>query len=227
MIEMMISPEAYYEFQLKGKDAAAIKTAIRSLKRDISRLKNVMEHPDYQPTIMPKEDTRIWCDRLNLERAKEALRELGEEYTPTKAEFKALQFDESIPEISSISLEIGGYFSGYQIYKLTVAENAIQRSVEGMLHHPIDEQTGQSNLGDLEDLSVEDFREALADLHIGEWRKRYDTERFGFGVLDGTQWELKIEYNGARKTLEFFGSNAYPYNFEQVKDLFGVDSSFF
>ena len=48
---MMIGPEAYYEENLKGKTAEQIMTAIRSLKRDINRLKRVIEHPEYQCAI--------------------------------------------------------------------------------------------------------------------------------------------------------------------------------
>lgn len=72
---MMISPEGYYEAYLKGKNVAQIMTAIRGLKNEIGHLKNIMEHPDYgdRPIIYPSESTRLWCTRLYLERAKEAL----------------------------------------------------------------------------------------------------------------------------------------------------------
>lgn len=44
---MMISPESYYEMNLKGKTAEQIMSAIRGLKNEIGHLKNVMEHPNY------------------------------------------------------------------------------------------------------------------------------------------------------------------------------------
>ena len=44
---MMISPETYYEMNLKGKTAEQIMSAIRGLKNEIGHLKNLMEHPDY------------------------------------------------------------------------------------------------------------------------------------------------------------------------------------
>ncbi len=43
---MMISPEVYYEEQLKGKTKEQIISAIRGLKQEIGRLKNIMESPD-------------------------------------------------------------------------------------------------------------------------------------------------------------------------------------
>jgi len=51
----MISPEWYYEENLKGKTAKEIMTAIRGLKKQIGHLKNVMEHPEYINTICPSE----------------------------------------------------------------------------------------------------------------------------------------------------------------------------
>ena len=63
---MMISPEGYYEMNLKGKSEKEIRSAIRGLKNEIGRLKNIMEHPEYgsEPLIHPTEDVRIWCTRM-------------------------------------------------------------------------------------------------------------------------------------------------------------------
>ena len=67
------------------------------------------------------------------------------------------------------------------------------------------------------------FLAALKTLHIGEWRRRYSTERFGYEVCDGTQWELEFEYNNGHKPVRFNGDNSYPYNFGKFKKLFGID----
>ena len=37
----------------------------------------------------------------------------------------------------------------------------------------------------------DDFLDELSRLYIGEWRSSYNPERFGYVVLDGTQWELE------------------------------------
>lgn len=51
------------------------------------------------------------------------------------------------------------------------------------------------------------FLEAFSALHIGEWRRRYSTDRFGYMVLDGTQWELKFEYSNGHKQVNFDVNN--------------------
>lgn len=66
---------------------------------------------------------------------------------------------------------------------------------------------------------------ALSELHIGEWRRRYSTERFGYYVLDGTHWSLEFEYNNGRKSTRFSGDNSYPYNFDKLELLFGIEKS--
>ena len=86
---MMICPETFYEYNLKGKTVDQIMTVIRSLKQQIGKLKNTMEHPDYVSMICPSESTQLWCTRLYLERAKEALVEAGGTYIPSQAELKA------------------------------------------------------------------------------------------------------------------------------------------
>ena len=61
----------------------------------------------------------------------------------------------------------------------------------------------------------------MRELHIGEWRTDYDVSRFGYIVLDGTQWTLEITYSGSRKPVSFTGSNSYPYNFSELLELLG------
>ena len=103
---MMISPEGYYEMNLKGKSEKEIRSAIRGLKNEIGHLKNTMEHPEYgsAPLIHPTEDVRIWCTRMYLERAKQALIEMGATYAPSQAELIAQQFQENIDYIKKLGL---------------------------------------------------------------------------------------------------------------------------
>ena len=82
---MMIDPEGFYECEIRGKDREGILRVICRLKREMAKLKRTMEHPEYgnAPILQPSEATRLWCTRLYLERAKEALEEAG--FRPTQA----------------------------------------------------------------------------------------------------------------------------------------------
>ena len=216
---MMISPETFYEMNLKGKKADQIMTVIRGLKQEIGRLKNVVEHPDYVCLIKPSERTRISCSQDYLERAKQALVEVGGTYIPSAAEKKEIEFNENIQYINKVEFCIGGYFGGYETKTYTIDGNKVHTHTE---HSLILEP---SNIGDfeIEEIDKDYLFEMLQRLHIGGWRKNYNTRRFGYMVCDGTQWDLKIYFSNNHKPVKIYGDNAYPYNFNQLLELFEVE----
>ena len=217
---MMISPEGFYESELKGKDHEVILRVISRLKRKIAALKRTMEHPNYgtEAITMPSESTRLWCTRLYLERAKEALAEVGAPYEPTAAGLRVMDFDANIGNISKITLNIGGYISGNRTYTVRLDEQ-LHFWVEDMF---MPTPTNFDIPADYP-MTKEAFLVSFAELHVGEWRKYYSPERFGYVVLDGTQWELTIEYSNGRKAFTSGGSNSYPYNFQKLTELFGIE----
>ena len=217
---MMIGPEGYYEEKLKGKSAAQIMTAIRSLKREMNRLKDIIEHPEYQCMIHPSDETQLWCFRLYLARAKEALAEQGEVYKITKNEQKALDFATNIPNISKINFHIGGFFGPNTDVSVDIdqAVHIYINEIESPITFPSE---------DYEEYTKKGFFDSLKDLHIGEWSKHYDLKKYDMYVLDGTQWELIIEYNNGRKPFKSGGDNAYPYNFNRFLELLGLDEELY
>lgn len=218
---MMISPESYYDEYLKGKTKEQVKIAIRGLKQEIGRLKNSMESPGCGAELIvhPREDTRLHWTREYLERAKQAYAEAGGTYTLSKSEEKADNFDTNIDAICKITFSIGGYFGGYRSFIVELANGLkaytkLWDNEEPLLLFGDDNE---------ESFTKETFIVALKDLHIGEWRRRYSTERFGYTVLDGTQWDLEFEYSNGHKPVRFDGDNSYPYNFDEFQMLFGID----
>lgn len=51
----------------------------------------------------------------------------------------------------------------------------------------------------------------------------YDPRRFGYEVLNGTQWELEIFFSDGHKPMKICGSNSYPYNFNKFLELLGIE----
>ena len=218
---MMISPESYYEEYLKGKTKEEIMTAILGLKQEIGHLKNSMEKPyDGMKTVIhPSEDTCIYWSREYLDIAKQAYVEAGGTYTLSKSEEKAADFDANIESISKITFNIGGYFGGYRNYIVELTD-------EFKAYTKLWEDKEPLSLWDEyneEPFTKDTFIDALKELHIGEWRRRYSTERFGYVVCDGTQWELEYEYNNGHRPVRFNGDNSFPYNFDKFQMLFGID----
>ena len=220
---MMISPEVYHEEQLKGKTIEQIMRVIRGLKQEIGHLKNMMESPDYAQefVIHPSEGVRLDCTREYLEKAKQAYAEVGGTYSMSKAEEKAAGFEQNMNSIFKITFGIGGFFGGYRSYVVEISDNLkaytkLWEDEESLILFDNENE---------EPFTKDAFLAALADLHIGEWRRRYTTQRFGYTVCDGTQWELKFEYNNGHKPVIFDGDNSYPYNFDKFQMLFGIDET--
>ena len=215
---MMISPEVFYETELKGKTAPQIMNTIQALKQEIELLKAAMERPGYAPTMSPSEDVRLACTREYLDRARRAYAEVGGVYTPFGDEVRAAEFNANIPYISKVEFSIGGFFDGYEIRTYTVEGNEAQMEIE---HSVLSKSTnnggvraGRANKAYL--------CAALADLHVGEWRKHYTARHFGVNILDGTQWTLKIYFTSGYGPVEISGDNAYPYNFGSLLKLFQI-----
>ncbi len=218
---MMISPEGYYEEILKGKTEKEIQSTIRGLKNEIGHLKNIMEHPNYgnAPLIHPSEDVQICCNRMYLERAKQALLEMGVVYSPSQVEIKAQQFQDNIDYIKQIRFVHGGHFSGYWTYTISIDEEHIHYDVE---HTFLEKPSNLPNTADYP-MSKADFLEGLRALYIGEWLPKYSSARFGIWVMDGKDWSLEFEYSNGVKTARYSGMNSCPYNFEKFMELCGVN----
>lgn len=213
---MMISTEGYYNMELAGKTAEKIAVKIRGLKRTISQLKHTMEQPDYAPTMCPTEEVRLSCTRDYLARAIEAYTAAGGKYILSKAELRAAEFDNDVEYITTITFSIGGFFGGYETRTLTVSDNDVYMDLSLSLA-PISEGEPTPEWFD----KKEEFIAAFRNLHIEEWKHNYNNPY----VLDGTQWEMKIEFGNGRKAILFCGSNAYPYNFGKLCDLVGYEKA--
>lgn len=212
---MMISPEAYYEMELKGKSQQEILKAIRSLKREIGSLKKELEEHCLEPKVMmmPSPLTRIKCSRDYLEVAKRAYAEAGGIYEPTKAEQKDEAFNESLKYMKRFVFDYGGFFSGYEKRTYTISDEKVLFDLEHSIH------LKPSNLPICEPFTREEFIESIAALHIGEWKKSYINHM----VLDGTQWCIDIEYADDHKPVHIDGSNAFPYNFDDLLEFLEIE----
>ena len=205
----------YYEMELKGKSQQEILKEIRSLKREINKLKKLIEEYDPSPDafIMPDGLTRIKCNRGYLKKAIQAYEDVGGKYILTKQEQRTQSFDLALEDLQRLKFSIGGFFGGYETRTYTVTGEKVMLDVENtIIEKP-------SNLSVYYPFTKAEFIEGLRNLHIGEWKRDYMNPY----VLDGTQWNLEIQYNGDRKPIRISGSNAYPYNFDDLTEFLGVD----
>ena len=209
---MMISPETYYEMNLKGKSQEEIMKKIRSLKIQIRQLKRSIENTDVMAfEVFPSRLTRLKCDRDYLERAIRAYEEAGGEYVRSKAEQKDHDFNEALDSMSKLVFTIGGFFCGHETRTFTISDDQVLVDVEKTMISMDKEEYGPYR--------KEEFISGIKALHIGEWKRTYND----LLVMDGTQWELDIYYNNGRRPTKISGSNAYPYNFDDLKEFLEVE----
>ncbi|MDO4198677.1 MAG: hypothetical protein Q4D13_06795 [Erysipelotrichaceae bacterium] len=213
---MMISPEGFYELELKGKSVKEIRRVIRDLKRTIKENKDILENSDVIPEkvmVHPGPSVMISLSRDYLEIAIKALMENGEEYKPTKSELRDMEFNNNIEYIDKISYTYGNFF-----FPETVsAELVDDKFVLNYRKHIRDEDRCIEEVYDSIDRT--DFMEGLKKLHLGEWKKRYTSEiQYIDDMID---WTLEISYSNGLKNEVFKGDgHMEPYNFDELMELF-------
>ena len=220
---MLVSPDYYCKENLKGKSAKQIMSAIRGMKNKMGHLKNIMEHPNYNDEYhtCPSEATILSWTRECLEIAKEALVEAGGVYKPSQAEIRAEEVQDNLHSISKIIFSIGGYFGGDETRTVLIDSNKPNVCITHSLGFSPEEQQEDFPFP----IDKDEFLDELSRLHIGEWRRSYYPERFGYTVLDGTQWELEIHFSNNTKPFISYGSNSFPYNFNEFQELLLIDTS--
>lgn len=215
---MLISPEYYYEENLKGKTVQEIQSKIRGLKSKITRLKRKMENADdfEQNLPGPSLATQLTYTRQYLEKAKQALVEAGGSYKPSQAEQKADLFDSSLHYISKIIFSVGAYTSdNYEKRIVTFDENHLYMASSSSFYVSLDDVERIKDYP----CGKDEFLYQLKALHIGEWNLSYSNPF----VLDGTHWNLEIHFSNEHKEVRIWGSNTYPYNFKDFCNLMGIE----
>lgn len=215
---MMIDPETYYEENLKGKTAEQILKKIRGLKNEIGHLNNIVEHPEYEVKMLPDERTKIWCEKLYLDRAKEAYEEAGEIYRLSNSEKRAKEFEENVPFIEKIVLKEESFIDGFLTVICSVINDKVKVEIDKSASYLKPEPIAVTNC-----FEKTDFMRWLKEIRIGEWKKYYNANRFEEVILDGTEWELVIFYSNGIKPFKAKGYESYPYNFDKLKELLCED----
>lgn len=209
----MISPEMYVETEIKGKSKEEMLKKIRGVKQEIGRLRNKLENIDFEDIIIePSPATWLKVYKDYLRYAIKEYEAAGGEYQMSNKEKKAAAFDADIENIVSVELTYGGFFGGTEQRKVYFDGDDIKY-----------ERKFYNGAGDYNeilflDMDKKSFLEELANIHIGEWKHEYDDP----DTLDGTQWELVLEYSNRRRR-SYWGSNAYPYNFRELLELMEME----
>lgn len=219
---MMIAPATYVEMELAGRNREQAIKEVKSLWKEIRRLKKIIEEePDSEEMmICPMPDVRVSVYRDYIEAAREYFKDKGWEYEPEREEIADKALNDRLPDIQSVVVEYGGYFGGTEIRTITFEGEKILVEKEYMLRIPSPEELQEDPVDESRGMDKAEFLEALADFHLGEWEKEYED----LNVLDGTQWSVVIKFSSG-KAFKSNGSNRFPYNFNGFLDLVGISES--
>ncbi len=216
---MMIDPETYYEMYLKGKSPEQLLTEIRSLRREIARLRRELEDPSFEESgLMPGSRAVLETDREYLERAVRAYEDAGGVYVPTAAEKRSRKIDEALDKLESATFFKGHYFGGYTTRRCTIkGDKAVFETARPWTQsqfEPEEERWTKDGRW-----TKDEFIDSLRRLHLGEWKCSYIDST----ILDGEEWEFTLKFKSGRRQLNISGINAYPYNFDRLVELFGME----
>jgi len=99
--------------------------------------------------------------------------------------------------LEKLEFEIGGFHQGHE--RIMLKDNQIF-------------YINDRFIGNLEptkivtDNEVGEFLKTCDEIKLWSWKKKY----FDQGVMDGTQWKLKIKKSGKLRGRNISGSNSYP-----------------
>lgn len=219
---MMIAPATYVEMELAGKSREQAIEEVKSLWKEIRRLKKIIEEePDSEEMmICPMPDVRVSVYRDYIEAAREYFKDKGWEYEPEREEIADKALNDRLQDIQSIVIEYGGYFGGTEKRTITFEGEKILVEKEYTLRILSPEELQQNQAEEFHDMEKAEFLEEFADLHLGEWKKEYED----LSVLDGTQWSVVIKFSSG-KAFKSYGSNRFPYNFSGFLDLVRISES--
>ena len=213
---MMMGPGSYIAEHIQGKTLEEANREVKRLRMEIRRLKSTLEDESQPEGVMvhPSPEVRISVYRDYIEAARAYFEEQGWEYEPSKEEIKDQEFNESLDQLERIEVRYGGYLSRIISLTINFEGDEIKADRIDMPH---------INLEDLikiyfENVTREELLDEIRELHMGEWKRRYDNS----DVLDGIQWSVRFLYDDGRE-CKYYGSNKYPYNFGRFLDVMEIE----
>ena len=189
---------------------------IRRLKREKNRLIALLEDPEsmMDDTEADAALARIPSIRKRIAALQKRPARSGAAPRPTRADRRAARIGDAISRLTSAELFISGYPTGRRRYFAEIGD-----TVEVRMQSAADE--ADSSTVTLT-YTREEFLDGVRALAPWDWRSRYiEDDPTG----EGMTWEAVLHFAG-RVPLVIYGDNGFPYNFDDLLDLFGANTPF-
>lgn len=189
-------------------------TAIRHSNKILESLKTVAEAYER--------------DKVTLKRIKEKNKELKHlikmyekefgDYPYSRSELKQIDFNNRLEFLHKLTFSTSGYLIGHNTKTFTVFDDYVEIEYDSLFTHNPEE------LEPFDSIEKSQFISDLKSLNLGEWKKTYSL--IGLIAMDGVEWELELEYTDGSKKTRITGSNAYPYNYDELLKVLGMEDQY-
>lgn len=204
-----MSSEEYTAAYFKNRSEEEIENDIKRLKSEIRKLIQTYDNPEAGMELMFDDYRSLIKDSLeNYGKAVDAYRQKGGEYNPTKEEQKVLDFDDAIDHLKTVTFETWGAWQVRETVTCTVNRKTVKVITDAYPRY--EEPYTKEKFS----IPKEKFFTILKNLHMGMWLRRYYNEN----IIDGGKWQLRLTFTD-RRPREYSGSNHYPWNFEELRNL--------
>lgn len=211
-----------YRKILSEKDDNELQKIIEDLREKVSQHRNLLEHPNFYPDDVKNSDEYRVLTKFTdfLEIAKEEYTSRGKNLIPTEDESQTNDFNSRLDNIYRLIFRTGGHFLGFSEYVAEVVNNQVKIYFSDPKYIIENQQEEEICKGKFDRESLITY---LRGMDLGNWLDEYDSSKFGLYIMDGLQWSLDIHFNDGSEPFKSSGSNAYPYNFFKLKELFDIN----
>ena len=214
---MMISPESYVEFHLKGKSKEEVFESIEDLRNEIKELKKALDKKDPEDfMVCPSPGVRYSVSLDYLDAARKYVESQGWEYIPLEEEIKIDKFNERISFINKIEYSFTVFMHGTEKRTICYGGDKIlaSREFEGTFIHNHKEDWESWYDG----MEWRDLLDTILEYRLYDRPTQYENE----DVLDGYCWTLKFKFVDGSKDLVFDGMNEFPDSMLDLLDAIGL-----
>ena len=203
----------YYEDRLDTDNLFQLESEIERAKREIKKLKKIIEAPDYCLGRCPSEDVFLSMEQGVLHQAKEKYISLGGVYFKDLEELREEEVVNNLNNLVKIELVKQSFNSSKQKVTIILEEEKPKIYIDNC------EFIRDSMFSCI--FNKESIINLLKYYKVGEWKDFYSLEGYNMQILDGEVWQVKFVFSKGEDRV-CGGYCVYPWNFKDFLGIFGL-----
>lgn len=211
--------DRFIQTDLQTMNTADLLLMIEELKTEIYARRDALEEMGVDPdeiSYSKSLETIQWLRKLKASAIDQLLKN-GGSYIFSNRERAEQLFQNYVMNIRRITFEIGTFYGERVVYVAEVGAQSARIRQVGTRQFDIfmEHKDGRPRT-----MSRNEFLSRVGDLHLGGWDASYHKELHEAVTGKSLYWWMLVEFRNRKKTREFTGTNAHPYNFRSLRELF-------